>query len=553
MESTHRLVRAVPVVVLAALAITACARKEPAATAQVDAPPVRAAPDAAHAGPDSHRPPGIAWFDGDVDAAFAAAKAAQKPLFLYWGAEWCPPCAQIKSTIFNRREFQDRSRLFVPVYLDGDTPSAQKQGERFGVVGYPTMILFRPDGTEITRLPGSVGVDRYGRILDVALADARPVKEILAAATQGGEVSSNDWQLLAWYSWGSDNGRLLPAADRVATFRTLSQRCPAEMPADCARLYFDFLGAASDAATDGKKPLSGLERAADRKHLLELLGSPAVGRANVDNLLYGQEDAIGLLSDAGSPEREALVRAWTTALDRLGSDTVSPLSAPEQLNVLRARVLLAQLVSPAAPLPPALLGEIRTTVSRIDAATTEPYARQAMVNAAAGIYWEAGLNEDANRLLVAELEKSTTPYYFMLDLAELAKKEGHKDEAVQWLARAYEGAKGPATRFQWGYSYLVGLIEITPENSEAIERVGLAVLGELDDSPDAFYQRTRLRLEQLSTKLLDWGRTGDRAKVIESLRNRAGEICRGMPEGDQGRSSCESFLKPAAPPGSRDA
>jgi len=551
MPARYRLAHAVPVVVLAALAMTACARKEPAAPAQVDAAPVPAAAEASHAGPGSHRPPGIAWFDGDVDAAFAAAKAAPKPLFLYWGAEWCPPCAQIKSTIFNRREFQERSRLFVPVYLDGDTPSAQKQGERFGVVGYPTMILFRPDGTEITRLPGSVGVERYGRILDVALADARPVKEILAAATHGDEVSGNDWQLLAYYSWGTDNGRLMPAADRVETFRTLSQRCPAEMPADCARLYFDFLGAASDAATDGKKPLSGLERAADRKHLLELLGSPAVGRANVDNLLYGQKGAISVLSDAGSPERKALVQAWTEALDRLGSDAASPLSVPEQLNVLRARVLLAQLDAPDAPLPPALLEQIRTTVARVDAETSDPYARQAMVNAAAGIYWEAGLNDDANRLLVAELEKSTTPYYFMLDLAELAKKAGQKDEAVQWLAKAYEGAKGPATRFQWGSSYLVGLIEMTPENSQAIEKVGLAVLGELDDSPDAFYQRTRLRLEQLSTKLLDWGKTGDRAKVIESLRNRAGEICRGMPEGDKGRSSCEGFLKPAAPASQR--
>jgi thiol-disulfide isomerase/thioredoxin len=531
--------------------MSACARKEPAASAQVGAPPLPAAVDASHAGPGSHRPPGIAWFDGDVDAAFAAAKAAPKPLFLYWGAEWCPPCAQIKSTIFNRREFQERSRLFVPVYLDGDTPSAQKQGERFGVVGYPTMILFRPDGTEITRLPGGVGVERYGRILDVALADARPVKEILLAATQGGEVSSNDWQLLAYYSWGSDNGRLLPAADRVATFRTLSQRCPAEMAADCARLYFAFLGAASDAAADGKTPLSGLERATDRKHLLELLGSPAVGRANVDNLLYGQKDAIGLLSDADSPERKALVQAWATALDRLGSETASPLSGPEQLNVLRARVLLAQLDAPGAPLPPALLEEIRTTVARVDVQTTDPYARQAAVNAAAGIYWEAGLNDDANRLLVAELEKSKSPYYFMLDLAELAEKAGRKDEAVQWLSRAYAGAKGPATRFQWGYSYLVGLIEMTPENSQAVEKVGLEVLGELDDSPDAFYQRTRMRLEELSTKLLDWGRTGDRAMVIERLRSRAGEICRGMPEGDQGRSSCESFLKPAAPASQR--
>ena len=100
----------------------------------------------------SHLPAGIAWFDGDVDAAFATAKTANKPLFLYWGAEWCPPCAQIKATIFNRREFQERSRMFLPVYLDGDTPGAQKQGEKFGVIGYPTMILFRPDGTEMITL-----------------------------------------------------------------------------------------------------------------------------------------------------------------------------------------------------------------------------------------------------------------------------------------------------------------------------------------------------------------------------------------------------------------
>ena len=164
---------------------------------------------------ESHLPPGIEWFGGDVDAAFAAAKAANKPVFLYWGAEWCPPCAQIKATIFSKREFQERSRLFVPVYLDGDTPSAQKHGERFGVVGYPTMILFKPDGTEITRLPGGVDIARYSRILDVALADARPVSDILAAARSGGTVTSNDWKLLAYYSWGTDNGHVLPADQNV--------------------------------------------------------------------------------------------------------------------------------------------------------------------------------------------------------------------------------------------------------------------------------------------------------------------------------------------------
>lgn len=535
--------------VAAALLLSGCGRKD-AATPESAAPaPTAAATGAAPAttATTAHLPPGIDWFDGDVDAAFATARESSRPLFLYWGAEWCPPCGQIKSTIFNRREFQERSRLFIPVYLDGDTPSAQKQGERFGIIGYPTMILFRPDGTEVTRLPGGVDIERYAKILDVALADARPVKEILATAAHGGEVGPDDWRLLAYYAWSADNGRALAKAREIGTFRALSERCPVELQADCARLYFEYLAAVADAGDEAGPSFTGLDRAAARKRLLELLAQPAVGRANVDNLLFGAKEVVGLLSDPGSVERRQLTDAWRAALDRLAAgDSGVSLSGQEQVYIVRARVLLAQLDAPDMPLPPALLDEARQTVARVDAATTDPYARQATVNASVNLYWEAGLNDDANRLLVAELDKAKTPYYFMLDLAESAEKAGRQDEAVRWLAKAYEGAEGPATRFQWGYSYLVGLIEMTPGDAAAIERTGLAVLGELGRTPDAFHQRTRMRLDQLSTKLLEWGASGDHAKVIESLRRRTGEICRAMPEGDEGRVNCERFLAPVA-------
>src|SRR5262245_20881607 len=113
-----------------AVCLAACGRKEPQ-----PAPPANVPAATAKTTAGAPHPAGIDWYPGDVDAAFAAAKADDKPLYLYWGAEWCPPCAQIKSTIFNRREFQERSKLFIPVYLDGDTPGAQKQGQRFGVIG----------------------------------------------------------------------------------------------------------------------------------------------------------------------------------------------------------------------------------------------------------------------------------------------------------------------------------------------------------------------------------------------------------------------------------
>ena len=47
----------------------------------------------------------ISWFEGSVEQAFAQAESAGKPLFLYWGAEWCPPCHYLNNKIFKRHEF----------------------------------------------------------------------------------------------------------------------------------------------------------------------------------------------------------------------------------------------------------------------------------------------------------------------------------------------------------------------------------------------------------------------------------------------------------------
>lgn len=527
-----------PILIALLTTLVACSKKdEPPRVAQ--APEPAAEPSISMAG----LPPGIDWFEGETAAAFAAAEASDRPLFLYWGAEWCPPCAQIKATIFSRPEFQERSRLFVPVYLDGDLPSAQKLGEQFGVIGYPTMILFRPDGTEITRLPGGVDVERYTSILDIALADAQPVSEVLAAAAAQPEaLDDNDWRLLAYYSWSTDNGRVLPDDQRVATFRALANGCPTRLRPDCARLFFEYLGAAAE-AENKEAALTAAEKSAAAETLLDLTDEPAVLSANVQNLLYGAEPVIGVLSAADSVRRAELVAGWRGALDALqtNSDELE-LSAAERLNLIRARAVLARLESPQGELPAALLDEARSTVAAIDAQTTGSYERQTAINAAANLYWEAGLDAEAETMLRAELEKSKSPYYFMLSLAEFAQRAGQQERAVEWLAMAYQGAEGPATRFQWGYNYLMGLIEMTPDDTVSIQATALQVIDELNASPDAFYQRTRMRLEKLNERLLEWGQEGERREVISTLRAHVGRICAEMPEGDESRERCEGFL-----------
>jgi protein disulfide-isomerase len=80
-------------------------------------------------------PAAIAWYGGSVESAFATARTQNKPVFLYWGAKWCPPCHELKATVFSRPDFIEKLTLFIPVYLDGDDPGAQKWGDKFGVSG----------------------------------------------------------------------------------------------------------------------------------------------------------------------------------------------------------------------------------------------------------------------------------------------------------------------------------------------------------------------------------------------------------------------------------
>ncbi len=114
----------------------------------------------------------------------------------------------------------------MPVYLDGDSESAQKLGERFKVRGYPTMILFRPDGTEVTRLPGEVDPARYMQALTLGMNAAHPFKETLASALKdGARLKRDEWRMLADYSWDTD-GDLPVASERIAqTLQTLASPC----------------------------------------------------------------------------------------------------------------------------------------------------------------------------------------------------------------------------------------------------------------------------------------------------------------------------------------
>lgn len=461
--------------------------------------------------------PGIAWFAGSVDAAFAAAKSANKPVLLYWGAQWCPPCKQLKSAVFSRPDFIEKSKLFVPVYLDGDLPDAQKWGDVFRVTGYPTVVVFKADRTEITRIAGNMDLTLYATVLDDALGDVRPVKDVIELAAKAeAPLQPADCRRLAYHAFDLEDEGVFDGGKLQNAFENAARLCPADLVKERAR--FGLL-AAAEAATLQKDALAKGAKADKALTVLivrinELLANKELALANADALR-------GLPKEFYLAARQTLPQLAPTLRDRAMSiadaATTNPQFAP-------ADQLAAQLIKIRVAKAYAVDGKVPTDVRSVALATAqkmldvkmEPYVRAGVVNSADNIYIALEDRERERALLANEAATSNTPYYYLGDLADVEEKLGNHARALQLLAEAYEKAKGPASRFQWGYNYLDGLVRLTPNDTATIGKVGAAVIAELD-GPNRIHRRTLSRLTKLDKALREWNTKPARAAVFAKL------------------------------------
>ncbi|MFK7888595.1 MAG: thioredoxin family protein [Gammaproteobacteria bacterium] len=479
----------------------------------------------------------IAWYEGSLDEALVASQESGKPVFLYWGAEWCPPCHLIKATVFKSREFIDRSRRFIPVYLDGDTDNAQALGERFGVLGYPTMILLHPDGHEITRIPGSSDVTAYANALDVSLQANTAVGTLLSTLMdKRAPLTAAECGQLAYHSWGQDQ-TTLGERNPFAVHRAVYKACPADAALPRSVALMNYLSAAN---RDEDFLIPASEHGALRAELLALTNNPAAVRANMYSVLFDAAPLTEQLAPAGSPERATLAAAFDAVYEQVAAD--DSVFMGDRLYTYAGKLAFERLHDPDAAPSPKLGVAIATAVGRADLATEDVYVRQSVMNTANNVLVDAGMLSLSRQLLTKEIGISKQPYYFMVGLADVAQEEGKTEEAIAWLKKAWEVTDGPATRFQWGNYYIAGLIDMTPTQIDTIRNTVLQVFDELAETK-AFYQRPRRQLASLKRRLNGWSETPGTAQALATIRRRVSEVCATLPEDDAARTTCESFLE----------
>jgi protein disulfide-isomerase len=495
-------------------AMTACG-PDAASTPRAEATSTAAETDLSAVHADS---PGIAWFNGDVNAAFATAKSSGKPVLLYWGAQWCPPCKQLKSAVFNRPDFIEKSKLFVAVYLDGDLPDAQKFGDEFRVTGYPTVVVLKSDRTEITRIAGNMDLSLYAGVLDNALGDVRPVKDVIDIAVKGeGPLAADDCRRLAYHAFGLEDDGVFPAARLQSAFENAARTCPAELSRERARLHIRAAEQATirqkDTIAKGSKADKSLTVAIVRVN--ELLADQKLAMANAD-ALRGLRGEFFLAARQTLPQLAPTLRQrWMTTAD---AATANQDFAPaDQLAAQLMKITAAKAFAVDGKVPTDVRSVALATASKMLAVQQEAYVRAGVVNSAINIYIALDDWERARDLLSLEATTSNTPHYYIGDLADVEEHLGNTQRSVELLAEAYAQAKGPASRFQWGYQYLEGLLRLTPDDLPTIEKVGLEVIAELD-GPNRIHRRTLSRLNKLDQKLRDWNNSAARAAVTAKLR-----------------------------------
>jgi protein disulfide-isomerase len=220
----------------------------------------------------------------------------------------------------------------------------------------------------------------------------------------------------------------------------------------------------------------------------------------------------------------------------------------DQLAAQLMKITASKAYAADGMVPTDVRGVALATATKMLDAPQEPYVRAGVVNSAINIYIALDDWTRARDLLAIEAKTSNTPHYYIGDLADVEEHLGNEQRALELMAEAYQKAQGPASRFQWGYSYLDGLLRLTPDDTAKIEKVGLEVTAELD-GPNRIHRRTLARLNRLDGKLHEWSTTPARAAVYAKLSTKVAQACAKTPGDAAVTAGCSSFGKSAVAAG----
>jgi thiol:disulfide interchange protein len=110
-------------------------------------------------------PAKVQWVH-DLSEGLRLAKESGKPAMLFFTADWCAPCVELKKYVFTDRRVVAASRRLINIYIDVDkddeTLSAYK------VRGIPAIFFLNPNGETIAPYSGDRSAGSFVKQMSAA-------------------------------------------------------------------------------------------------------------------------------------------------------------------------------------------------------------------------------------------------------------------------------------------------------------------------------------------------------------------------------------------------
>ena len=462
------------------------------------------------------------WHKGKVEEAFRLSKKENKPMFMYWGAIWCPPCNEIKDQVFSKPRFGELMEQYIPVYLDGDTEEAQIWADKLQAFGYPTILVFSPEGKELVRISGGVNLQEF----ELALGGAqnRSLEELIAKA-QSGNLDREGWKTLAYASWGQLPKKLYTPSKIWSIRHQLVEKCPDDLAEEKAILASDFLAVSADLKDedDLKVKVESVRKKAGA--LLEVIFENREKIISVRGFVNSQSSKVlgWAYPDVKSDGYLKWKKNWLQAAEVIASSQY--VSVDTRLWAVYPSLQLSRLESGKENIDSSVKEKVIEAALKADKEAQSKYERHSVISGAAYLLRLVKAYPEADKILKKELKQTDTPWYYQSSLSSLASAQGKEEEALKWAAEARKSAKGRATRLQWITNDL--LLTAKVKSSDQKNRL-LSLADEYyqlaTELKDGFAGRNSFRAARVSKSLQTWKKQKEFKSLLRNYQSKCSQL-----------------------------
>lgn len=106
--------------------------------------------------------PGIQFETGDWETILQKAESEGKLIFVDVYTDWCGPCIKMSREVFPQKEVGDYYNAnFVNVKIDAEKGEGPALAQKFGAIGYPTLLFVSADEEVLQKVVGGFNTEMF--------------------------------------------------------------------------------------------------------------------------------------------------------------------------------------------------------------------------------------------------------------------------------------------------------------------------------------------------------------------------------------------------------